>query len=340
MSVDLARLREADDEDAPALAGLIGGVYAEYPSCVLDLPGVDHDLTGIRTHLAALGGRLWVLPDADGLVACVGYAPPQDDGARFELKRLYVRADARRSGIGSALTRMVAEVASTLQAEELELWSDSRFVDAHRHYERHGWSRLPETRDLHDPSNTTEFHFVRAIEPAAATAALVWRGDEGADQGVALFIHPRAEQIRGAAADGSWRYAVTTDEAGMTRHVAVADVSGMRVVLSSDGRGRWWRDGVRDRALDGCTDVDLEMTPATNTLPIRRAMAGGGVRQTTVEAAWVRWPSLSVDRMTQRYERTTERTWRYESPRTAYVLDVDELGLVRRYGDDVFVART
>lgn len=339
MSVDLARLREAEDADAPALAGLIGGVYAEYPGCVLDLPGVDHDLTGIRSHLASLGGRLWVLPDADGLVACVGYAPPQDDGGRFELKRLYVRADARRSGIGSALTHLVTEVASTLQGGELELWSDSRFADAHRHYERHGWTQLPETRDLHDPSNTTEFHFVRAIEPATARAAVVWRGDDGADQYAAVFTHPRVEQIRGAAEDGAWRYAVTTDEAGLTRHVAVADASGKGVVLSSDGRGRWWRDGVRDRALDGCTDVDLEMTPATNTLPIRRATAAG-VGQATVEAAWVRWPSSSVERMTQRYERTAEGVWTYASPQSTQVLEVDGRGLVRRYGDDLFVART
>lgn len=338
MTVDLVRLREAEDADASALAGLIGGVYAEYPGCVLDLPGVDHDLTAVRSHLAGLGGRLWVLPDADGLVACVGYAPPQDGGARFELKRLYVRGDARRSGIGSALTRMVTEVAATLQGEELELWSDTRFEDAHRHYERHGWTRLPQTRDLHDPSNTTEFHFVRPIEPATATATAAWRGDDGTEQHASLFTHPRTEQVRGAAEDGAWCYAVTTDETGFTRHVVV-DASGARLSLSSDGQGRWWRDGVRDRVLDGCTDVDLEMTPATNTLPIRRASAAG-VRKMAVEVAWVRWPSWTVERMTQRYEQTAEETWRYASPRTAYDLDVDEHGLVRRYGDDLFVART
>lgn len=339
MSVDLTRLREAEDADAAALAVLIGGVYAEYPGCYLDLPGVDHDLTGVRSHLASIGGRLWVLPDADGdgLVACVGYAPPQGGGARFELKRLYVRADARRSGIGSALTRMVTEVASTLQGEELELWSDSRFADAHRHYERHGWARLPESRELHDPSNTTEFHFVRPIEPAAATAAVVWRGDDATEQHALLFVHSVTEQVRGAADDGAWRYAVTTDHSGFTRHVVV-DASDTSVVLSSDGRGRWWRDGARDRALDGCTDVDLEMTPATNTLPIRRATAAG-VGEGAVEAAWIRWPSLAVERMTQQYVRAADDRWRYESPGSSYVLEVDDDGMVRRYGDGVFVTR-
>jgi putative acetyltransferase len=338
MSVDLGRLREAEDADAPALAALVGGVYAEYPGCVLDLPGVDHDLSAIRSHLAGLGGRLWVLPDEDGLVACVGYAPPQDGGARFELKRLYVRADARRSGIGSALTRMVTEVASTLQGEEVELWSDSRFADAHRHYERHGWSRQSETRDLHDPSNTTEFHFVRAIEPAPPTVGVAWRGADGTDQHAALFTHPLTEHIRGAAEDGTWRYAVSTDHGGFTRHV-VADASTTSVVMTSDGLGRWWRDGVRDRALDGCTDVDLEITPATNTLPIRRA-TGAGARELAVEVAWVRWPSLSVERASQRYVRTADDLWRYESGRTSHLLEVDGAGLVRRYGDGVFVSRT
>lgn len=327
-------LREAEDSDAAALAELVGGVYAEYAGCVLDLPGIDRDLTSIRTHLGAYGGRLWVLPGDDGLTACVGYAP-LDAGDRVELKRLYVRREARRGGIGSALTELVIDLARTLQATEVALWSDSRFTDAHRHYGRHGWERQPETRRLEDPSDTTEFHFTRPVEPAPPATSVEWRGDDGARQRAALYAHPFATHLIGADAGEAWRYTLTTDERGFTRHVAVH--KGGTTVLTSDGLGRWWRGGRRDHSLDGCTDVDLEMTPATNTLPIRRARAAG-LGELAVQAAWVRWPSLEIAPVTQRYVRLSERTWRYDTASGPHDLDVDAHGVVRRYGEDLFVA--
>jgi putative acetyltransferase len=45
----------------------------------------------------------------------------------------------------------------------LELWSDTRFVDAHRLDARLGYRRLPGTRDLHDRSNSTEYHYAKSL---------------------------------------------------------------------------------------------------------------------------------------------------------------------------------
>jgi putative acetyltransferase len=328
----LRGLREAVDGDAAALAELIGGVYAEYPGCVLDLPGVDHDLTGIRTHLAAQGGRLWVLPGATGLRACVGYAP---NAAGIELKRLYVHPDARRSGVGSALTSLVVELAAALQVRSVDLWSDTRFADAHRHYERHGWTKQPESRELNDPSDTTEFHFTREVAPARADAKITWHSDNGTSEDAMLVLQSMATHLQGQQRGGLWRYGVTTDDNGLTRDVVVT--AGERSVrLSSDGLGRWWRNGFPDPALDSCTDVDIEVTPATNTLPIRRAMANGH-DSIEVTAAWIRWPDLAVTRSQQRYVRAGDG-WRYQSGGDPYDLEVDGHGLVRRYGDGAFVA--
>jgi hypothetical protein len=109
-----------------------------------------------------------------------------------------------------------------------------------------------------------------------------------------------------------------------------------RLELVADENHRWWRYGVELAELAGCVDIDLSVTPATNTLPIRRVSLGaGGERDVT--AAWVRFPELVVHPLPQRYARTGDREYRYESAGGGgggafkAVIEVDELGVVVRY---------
>jgi putative acetyltransferase len=160
------RLRPLRDEDSAALITLIGAAYDEYPGCVMDLPGVDADLLGYRTFIEGKGGDAWAVVDGEGrLIACCGWAPSQVHGEpALELKRLYVTAIWRRRGIAAALTGKVEAVAREKGLDLVEVWSDSRFLDAHRLYERLGYRKEPDTRELHDPSNTTELHFLKRVD--------------------------------------------------------------------------------------------------------------------------------------------------------------------------------
>ena len=159
------RMRPVRDDDADALAELIGRVYAEYPGCVLDLPGVDADLRAPRTTAEDRQGDWWVVEDDDGqVVATCGWAPagtPEEPA--IELKRLYVAPDRRRHGLGRWLVEQVEQVARERGSRVVELWSDTRFEDAHRLYERLGYEEQPETRDLDDPSDTTEYRFRKEL---------------------------------------------------------------------------------------------------------------------------------------------------------------------------------
>ncbi|HEX2028198.1 MAG TPA: putative glycolipid-binding domain-containing protein [Nitriliruptorales bacterium] len=134
------------------------------------------------------------------------------------------------------------------------------------------------------------------------------------------------------AADGvpvEVRYAVLTDARWFTREVAVRVVDADGLLLAMEG-GSWWRDRASVPQLDGCVDVDLGFTPATNTLPINRLdLAVGGERELT--AAWLQAPSLELRPLHQRYERLDERTYRYRSGDFTARLEVDHLGLVRDY---------
>jgi uncharacterized protein len=111
----------------------------------------------------------------------------------------------------------------------------------------------------------------------------------------------------------------------------VDDGTTRKLVLVRTPSGEWIADGKAMPGLGNCVDVDLEWTPATNTLPIRRLALTPG-KQATVKAAWIRFPDLRVEALTQSYERFDDRRYRYESGTFQADLEVDENGLVLQYG--------
>ncbi|MBK7583715.1 MAG: GNAT family N-acetyltransferase [Myxococcales bacterium] len=160
----MLHLRDARDDDADALIRLIGDVFAEYPGCVMDADGELPELLQIASYFRDHDGEFWVA-ERDGLVVgCIGYSPAADP-AGIELKKLYVQASERKSGLGGMLVERVEARARERGARFIDLWSDTRFVTAHAFYERRGWKRGPTTRELHDKSYTVEFYFRRELTP-------------------------------------------------------------------------------------------------------------------------------------------------------------------------------
>jgi len=128
-------------------------------------------------------------------------------------------------------------------------------------------------------------------------------------------------------------YRVLTDRAGLTTAVHVRDLRGFEtrtIALERNAKGSWTVDGVAARGLKGCTDTDLGCSPSTNTLPIRRLGLATGTSQ-TIQAAWVRFPDLTVIKAAQTYTRIDEFTYRYASATFEADLTVDEDGLVSEY---------
>lgn len=93
----------------------------------------------------------------------------------------------------------------------------------------------------------------------------------------------------------------------------------------------WRSSGQELLDVRGCADVDLAVTPATNTLPIRRLNLQVGSSQSVI-AAWVKFPDLTVQPLSQKYTRLSKNTYRYES-NTGFSaqITVDDFGLVTIY---------
>lgn len=155
------KIRETRDDDSAGLVRLIDQIYAEYEGCVLDVENEVPELKTPATSHAEAGGRLWVAESGGNVVGCVALLPAGN--GTMELKKLYVSREARRMGLGARLCSLVEVEARDRGARSLELWSDTRFKDAHRLYERRGYERGPETRELHDKSKSVEYYYTREL---------------------------------------------------------------------------------------------------------------------------------------------------------------------------------
>lgn len=160
MRKPLPVLRPVDDGDSAALIELIGTCWAAYPGCVLDIDGEEPWLRAPANAYREWGGAMWVAALDGRVVGCVGLKPY---GEAAELKSLYIAPAARRRGLGERLSGLVETQARRRGHRRLELWSDTRFADAHRLYHRLGYRRLPGRRDLHDLSNSVEYHYTKDL---------------------------------------------------------------------------------------------------------------------------------------------------------------------------------
>jgi hypothetical protein len=108
--------------------------------------------------------------------------------------------------------------------------------------------------------------------------------------------------------------------------------STVHVVIKTDPAHHWQLNGVEQPDIVGCTDIDLNFSPSTNTLPIRRLNLGIG-DTAEVKAAWLRFPSFKLEMLTQQYRRLDEGTYRYESAGGQFVaeLKVNQVGFVVNY---------
>ena len=96
--------------------------------------------------------------------------------------------------------------------------------------------------------------------------------------------------------------------------------------------GSWTIDGFHHRELEGFTDVDLSVSPSTNTLALRRLdLPVGGAGE--FDVGWIVFPDLEVRAVRQRYTRLAPFHYRYEGLHYGFVAEfgVDDLGLVTEY---------
>lgn len=175
-----------------------------------------------------------------------------------------------------------------------------------------------------------------------STRRVTWRRLDGPGaEEAALFPFKRTWHLRGrltttfSGRPARIRYEIACDRDWGFRVAVVTMTWGSlrrRLAVSRDRRRGWHVSGKSRQDLSLCTDIDLSVTPSTNTIPIRRlALDIGGSEE--VIAAWVRFPELTVEPLRELYTRLDAKRYRYESVRSGFAaeLEVDDAGLVVTY---------
>jgi hypothetical protein len=113
--------------------------------------------------------------------------------------------------------------------------------------------------------------------------------------------------------------------------------SHQQITLQADSENHWTDAAATALpALDGCIDVDISITPFTNTLPIRRLSLNPG-QSVDIVVAYIAVPELEVRPVPQRYtcleSSAAGGLYRYESLTSGFTRDlrVDAQGLVIDY---------
>lgn len=159
-----------------------------------------------------------------------------------------------------------------------------------------------------------------------------------------------AKRTDGVADEGPFRlrYRVETDDRFRTRRVVVdpltpasdaerpATTRDSAYRLTADGEGSWTVDDAAASDLEGCLDVDVAVTPLTNTLPVRR-LELGVEESATVDVVYLDPLADEIAATRQRYTNLgaddAGRRYRYEGLESGFSAEVvvDERGLVVDY---------
>lgn len=99
-------------------------------------PEFDGDLDDAPVSYAAL----WIATQEDDVVGSVALRDLGD--GTVELKRMYLRPDARGRGLGKGLLRVALDWARAHEMHAVRLDTSERMVAAQRLYEAHGFRRV------------------------------------------------------------------------------------------------------------------------------------------------------------------------------------------------------
>lgn len=131
----------------------------------------------------------------------------------------------------------------------------------------------------------------------------------------------------------AFRYRLKLDSCWQVRMIEVDDLSSERLLLylQTDGKGNWQNaQSAPIEHLNGCRDIDISLSPFTNTLPIRRLML---TTAQLIKVVYIDLPSFQVNPVEQWYIQSAPNLYHYEQPAINFAVDLstDCDGLVIDY---------
>ena len=131
---------------SPADIREAAGLFRDYAASLpvgLEFQGFDAELVELPGKYAPPGGELLLARGGDGAaLGCVALRPLESAGV-CEMKRLYVRPEARGLGLGRALVAAIIATAEQRGYAEMRLDSLPSMIGAMAVYRRFGFVAIP-----------------------------------------------------------------------------------------------------------------------------------------------------------------------------------------------------
>ncbi|MCB1025092.1 MAG: GNAT family N-acetyltransferase, partial [Acidobacteria bacterium] len=109
-----------------------------------DREGIDQDLDDIEANYISRGGLFEVMEDVHGnLLGTAGLYPFDEN--RIELRKMYIRPEARGKGLGKTTLKRMIDSARRLGYEQMILETADVLIEAIGLYEKFGFRQMSET---------------------------------------------------------------------------------------------------------------------------------------------------------------------------------------------------
>ena len=104
------------------------------------------------------------------------------------------------------------------------------------------------------------------------------------------------------------------------------------ISYSGDGNGNWNKNGQPVIQFTGCTNIDISVTPFTNTLPINRLQLIQN-KQADIRVLYIDVLEQIEKAVSQKYTRLSPLAYQYENIPNDFeaIISVDQQGLVTDY---------
>lgn len=169
----------------------------------------------------------------------------------------------------------------------------------------------------------------RLDRPGHESAYLFFKDSMWHLNGTSVFEHNRkpCRLDYGILCDSKWN-TVSARVAGWIEDRVV------EIELIVDSEHFWHLNCAEVPQVRNAVDLDLNFSPSTNLLPIRRLNLDVG-QETIVKASWLRFPDFNLQPLDQIYRRVSPDTYQYESAGGKFKteLKVNESGFVTEYPD-------
>jgi GNAT superfamily N-acetyltransferase len=136
----MIEIRSVDDPASLAAARSMVRTHMAAHSAIHDAAGIERVVAALPAPYVAPGGGLWVAWEGAEALGCVALQPLTP--ATAELKRMYVRPEARGRGVARRLGEHAIAVATALGYTTLRLGTLPSMHAAQRLYESLGFRRI------------------------------------------------------------------------------------------------------------------------------------------------------------------------------------------------------